>query len=259
MIFRAKGSLIPHDFAESYAEQRPVPKRKAKRGKITRPQRKGPECKIVPIPPDGIGPDVTPTDGLVDGEQPIESSGQYDEVPGGAPERNKQGSFLNATPADVIAVANGDEMAFQSADESHTGLTKTLSAVHIHDDDPEAICQIAVAPTASPDPDSSLGHPSQTPITTTDGLSHVQEAGTAKDLGSVAACDEVSASAPLAVAEPEAGVEALYCPECYLPLHPDPKPEKLYIFLHALRYTSASLGAFETPMPEWAAEGYTWE
>ena len=36
-----------------------------------------------------------------------------------------------------------------------------------------------------------------------------------------------------------------YCPECYLPLHPDPKPEKLYIFLHALGYTT-SLGRFET-------------
>ncbi|OCH94146.1 pseudouridine synthase [Obba rivulosa] len=50
----------------------------------------------------------------------------------------------------------------------------------------------------------------------------------------------------------------LYCPECFLPLHPDPKPERLYIFLHALRYTT-SLGCFETEMPEWAAEGWTWE
>ncbi|THH09086.1 hypothetical protein EW145_g2259 [Phellinidium pouzarii] len=57
----------------------------------------------------------------------------------------------------------------------------------------------------------------------------------------------------------ESGNDALYCPECYLPLHPDPKPEKLYIFLHALRYTSTSLGAFETSLPEWAAEGYVWE
>ena len=48
-----------------------------------------------------------------------------------------------------------------------------------------------------------------------------------------------------------------YCPECYLPLHPDPKPEKLYIFLHALRYTT-SLGSFETEMPDWAAEGWMW-
>ena len=50
----------------------------------------------------------------------------------------------------------------------------------------------------------------------------------------------------------------LYCPECYLPLHPDPKPEKLYIFLHARKYTT-SLGAFETDMPEWAAEGWVWD
>ncbi|CCA66736.1 related to DRAP deaminase RIB2 [Serendipita indica DSM 11827] len=43
----------------------------------------------------------------------------------------------------------------------------------------------------------------------------------------------------------------LYCTECYLPLHPDPPPGKLYIFLHALRYTT-SHGAFETEMPWWA-------
>lgn len=49
-----------------------------------------------------------------------------------------------------------------------------------------------------------------------------------------------------------------YCPECYLPLHPDPKPERLYIFLHALRYTT-SMGRFETEMPEWAAERWEWD
>jgi len=49
-----------------------------------------------------------------------------------------------------------------------------------------------------------------------------------------------------------------YCSECYLPLHPDPKPERLYIFLHALRYTT-SLGRFETEMPEWAKEGWVWD
>ncbi|TCD64780.1 hypothetical protein EIP91_003640 [Steccherinum ochraceum] len=52
--------------------------------------------------------------------------------------------------------------------------------------------------------------------------------------------------------------EMHYCPECYLPIHPDPKPERLYIFLHALRYTT-SLGSFETEMPEWAAEGWEWD
>ena len=49
-----------------------------------------------------------------------------------------------------------------------------------------------------------------------------------------------------------------YCHECYLPLHPDPKPENLYIFLHALRYTT-SLGTFETDIAEWAKEGWVWD
>lgn len=52
--------------------------------------------------------------------------------------------------------------------------------------------------------------------------------------------------------------EHVYCPECYLSLHPDPRPEKLYMFLHALKYTT-SLGAFETDLPEWAAEGFQWD
>ncbi|KAI0291309.1 pseudouridine synthase [Russula brevipes] len=64
------------------------------------------------------------------------------------------------------------------------------------------------------------------------------------------------AAAQIAVQEENDG--ALYCNECYLPLHPDPPPERLYIFLHALRYTT-SLGVFETDMPEWAVEGWEWE
>ena len=64
------------------------------------------------------------------------------------------------------------------------------------------------------------------------------------------------AAAQVTVQEENDG--ALYCGECYLPLHPDPLPERLYIFLHALRYTT-SLGVFETEMPEWAAEGWEWE
>lgn len=53
----------------------------------------------------------------------------------------------------------------------------------------------------------------------------------------------------------------LYCRDCYLPLHPDPSPGKLFIFLHALRYTT-SLGSFETEMPWWAQttwHGEGWE
>ena len=72
---------------------------------------------------------------------------------------------------------------------------------------------------------------------------------------------EVTSRLPSLVApEPEAdpATGTPYCSECYLPLHPDPKPEKLYIFLHALRY-ELSLGCFETEMPEWAKEEWKWE
>jgi len=64
--------------------------------------------------------------------------------------------------------------------------------------------------------------------------------------------------APATGIEITSGSEQIYCPECYLPLHPDPKPEKLYIFLHALKYT-ISLGEFSTEMPNWAAEGWEWD
>ncbi|KAF9222417.1 pseudouridine synthase [Gyrodon lividus] len=72
--------------------------------------------------------------------------------------------------------------------------------------------------------------------------------------------DAISLLPSLSAAPPsvDSATGTLYCPECYLPLHPDPKPEKLYIFLHALKY-ELSLGSFETDMPEWAREGWEWE
>lgn len=70
--------------------------------------------------------------------------------------------------------------------------------------------------------------------------------------------EKISKMKPLADTKAVVQEENLYCPECYLPLHPDPKPERLYIFLHALRYTT-SLGSFETDMPEWAAERWAWD
>ncbi|KAJ6488254.1 pseudouridine synthase [Mycena vitilis] len=72
------------------------------------------------------------------------------------------------------------------------------------------------------------------------------------------AVERASAMEALAEATTLALSEDSYCPECYIPLHPDPKPEKLYIFLHALKYTT-SLGEFQTPMPEWAQEGWVWD
>lgn len=70
--------------------------------------------------------------------------------------------------------------------------------------------------------------------------------------------EKISSMEPLENATAVVQSDNLYCPECYLPLHPDPKPERLYIFLHALKYTT-SLGSFQTDMPEWAAEGRSWD
>ena len=43
-----------------------------------------------------------------------------------------------------------------------------------------------------------------------------------------------------------------FCEDCFVPLADDPDPEKLFIFLHALRYTTPRLGAWATPLPRWA-------
>ncbi|WRT67633.1 uncharacterized protein IL334_004605 [Kwoniella shivajii] len=47
-----------------------------------------------------------------------------------------------------------------------------------------------------------------------------------------------------------------FCPECFVPLPDDPDPETLFIYLHALRYTTPSLGTWETPLPRWAGDDW---
>ena len=47
-----------------------------------------------------------------------------------------------------------------------------------------------------------------------------------------------------------------FCPQCFVPLPDDPDPETLFIYLHALRYTTQTLGNFETPLPKWAEAGW---
>ena len=48
-----------------------------------------------------------------------------------------------------------------------------------------------------------------------------------------------------------------FCEECFVPVAEDPDPETLFIFLHALRYSTPKLGAWSTPLPRWA--GSQWE
>ena len=88
--------------------------------------------------------------------------------------------------------------------------------------------------------------------------SELTSASSPPQLTEVEVREKLSSMEPVANTTEVVHSDNLYCPECYLPLHPDPKPERLYIFLHALKYTT-SLGSFETGMPEWAAEGWTWD
>ncbi|PWY99063.1 pseudouridine synthase [Testicularia cyperi] len=46
-----------------------------------------------------------------------------------------------------------------------------------------------------------------------------------------------------------------FCPECKIPLLPDPKPEELYIYLHAIKYWSDEW-TFEDTLPWWAREDW---
>ncbi len=43
------------------------------------------------------------------------------------------------------------------------------------------------------------------------------------------------------------------CDECNIPLQPDPKPEELFIYLHAMKYETDEW-SFEDQMPWWASE-----
>jgi hypothetical protein len=47
-----------------------------------------------------------------------------------------------------------------------------------------------------------------------------------------------------------------FCDQCYVPLPDDPSPETLFIYLHALSYTTEQLGKWATPMPRWTMEDW---
>ncbi|KNZ52620.1 hypothetical protein VP01_34g9 [Puccinia sorghi] len=48
-------------------------------------------------------------------------------------------------------------------------------------------------------------------------------------------------------------LDAQFCPDCGIPLLPDPKPEQLYIYLHAFRYQT-NCWDFSSPMPWWSVD-----
>ncbi|GAA6033732.1 hypothetical protein JCM8097_004403 [Rhodosporidiobolus ruineniae] len=57
------------------------------------------------------------------------------------------------------------------------------------------------------------------------------------------------------VIESEDGREGGFCRTCFTPLLPDPRPEQLFIWLHAMRYTTLDWD-WKSELPYWAEEGY---
>jgi hypothetical protein len=47
-----------------------------------------------------------------------------------------------------------------------------------------------------------------------------------------------------------------FCEQCFVPVPDDPSPENLFIYLHALSYTTERLGKWSTPMPRWTMEDW---
>jgi hypothetical protein len=56
--------------------------------------------------------------------------------------------------------------------------------------------------------------------------------------------------------EPPVYLPPGFCQQCFVPVADDPDPETLFIFLHALRYTTPKLGEWATPLPRWAEDGW---
>ena len=73
--------------------------------------------------------------------------------------------------------------------------------------------------------------------------------------GRIPTPDALPADTPSPLQKP-AYIPEGFCQECFIPLVDDPDPETLFIYLHALRYTTDGLGRWETPLPRWAGKGW---
>lgn len=160
--------------------------------------------------------------------------------------RRKRGGPVpvDAPPADQIDSEVVPPAAENLALGSQTTTPVAVSAVELVPAGTAAVTDGSSAVEAGAAQEANVEEPSKSQLTTEEALAKLTAYEASQE--------------PVNI-EKHPGTEQLrYCPECYLPLHPDPKPEKLYIFLHALRYTT-SLGCFETDMPAWAAKGWEWD
>ena len=151
--------------------------------------------------------------------------------------RAKKAEALNP----VVSAKRGEDLDARASRRAR----EFEEAQHSHQGD-----QAAAANHSTSAYTSDVGH--EGPEVT--NMSSLGPAPVAERLEPASSAPPTSSNVP-ATEEPTDG---RYCPECYLPLQPDPKPEKLFIFLHAWRYTTKEW-SFCTEMPFWAAKGYLWD
>ncbi|KAJ6593188.1 hypothetical protein B0H19DRAFT_13751 [Mycena capillaripes] len=236
VIFRAKGALAPANM-----KIKQVPQNQRRRGKAefvdekynrkrpaeaaTPPTIKAPSAVVLGARMHGVVDASTSDDSSASASARVASTASFDAADPGVPTVPTVPATMDTPPKHVEGtLSDGDRISLAwTSSSAPTSEPTSVSA--------------GPTPPVSEDPSA----PPQPPQ-----LTVVEAVGRASAMEAQAEATTISLS------------DNSYCPECYLPLHPDPKPEKLYIFLHALRYTT-SLGEFETPMPEWAQEGWVWD
>ncbi|KAJ7188981.1 pseudouridine synthase [Mycena filopes] len=251
VIFRVKGLLAPADM-----KIKPVAQNKRRRGQAEfvgdkynpKPKTKK-QANAAAAGLTSGGPPGTPGEASVSASAPALAEGTLQGTStsdaGPAASTSTSATTIESITASSSPDAAADPNVSDGAASTQSPAQAEATGSASDSTPPSALS--ASAPNGATPPPSDPSVPPQPPQTESQSQLSVAEAVT-------------RASAMEAQAEPTTVslADSYYCPECYLPLHPDPKPEKLYIFLHALRYRT-SLGEFETPMPEWAAEGWEWD
>ncbi|KAJ7935387.1 pseudouridine synthase [Mycena leptocephala] len=236
VVFRTKGALAPANM-----KIKQVPQNKRRRGKAEFVDEKHNLKKPAKVALAGTTTIESPVSVFPEARNHgVNGASASDDSPASAPTSVESPASFDAADPGVPIVPESTA-------------TMEAPAVHAEGTVPDGDCILLASSSASSSEPASA-HAGPTPPVSEDPSAPPQP----PQLTVAEAVDRASAIEAQAEATTISLSENSYCPECYLPLHPDPKPGKLYIFLHALRYTT-SLGKFETPMPEWAQEGWVWD
>ncbi|KAF8161762.1 hypothetical protein K438DRAFT_306698 [Mycena galopus ATCC 62051] len=264
VVFRAKGALSPANL-----KIKQVPQHQRRRGKAEFVfEQSSPESTATaafagtstmieprpPAPPGARMPGASTSDASpASASTIVESPASLDAADPGVPAVHESLATTKAAASHAVSDDNRIPLA-SSSSPSVPGSNTTVHPSHVERtvSDNESI---SLASSAAPASLLASAHPGPTPPSSEDDPSAPPQPPQFTVAEAVNRASEMEAQATATTISLS---ENSYCPECYLPLHPDPKPEKLYIFLHALRYTT-SLGKFETPMPHWAQEGWEWD